>query len=583
MLREFLYDDFIRAFQEEYPYYVVECGGNLPAQQWFNRLRGPVIFHEMVITCENLHLVFEAYPEVHQGVENGHESPGAHKATRQSPTDGTPAANHRRGSAQESIQAITPTPKERPVHPPYTAQQASRTTSAAPVRSGKTPSTAPASQRVTGRESETVRDRGSPVSISSQAPLVIPATQPLEPIMPNTQRSGLVPVPGSQAQRTRGRDPLAINTPTPYSTIAESPFKLRTPLDRPGFSPLAHGHPPSGTDSRTPQDRSRHSPSTHGHPSSEKSSRAGSRTGPVSTGKGTRLPDPRVSTPTMAPVANMQARSPGHFDPPQTPTTAPVVKPEQSSPKIADFDDRRGLQLAGEEAPGRHASNESPARDASNPVNSSPSSGSWAPAGAVASPATKGVKPRRARSSVASRPSAEKETPDRRASNSSSARDATSLASRRSTESLPHGKAVESPAAKDVEPRRAHLSNSTGTRSPDLGVSAGPSSALPKTNRRIETPKQADSSLSPVKNQPAKERATSKKTKEEDTRRARHSVESADPKKSKVAGGRVQKKEKKSGRGKSGRKPRLSREEALRQFMLKKRAESASGCPASKT
>lgn len=617
MLREFLYDDFIRAFQEEYPYYVVEFGGNLPAQQWFNRLRGPVVYYNMVITRDTLQQVFKAYPEVHRGIENGNGSPIAHQASRQSSVGDVPAADHRRGSAQESIQPITPAPRGRPRHAPYTAQQASRTASAAPVVSGKTPSTAPAGQRVPKKELEAVRNQGSPVGISSQAPLVIPATQPLEPGMHGSQISGLVPVPGSQAQRTQATEHRAINPLTPYSAVAESPFKHRTPLDLPGSSTLARGHPLNGV-STTPQNRTQYSPSIHGHPPSERSS----QTGPISAKKGTRMLDPRVSPAVASPVGNVQTDAPGHPDPPKTPTTAPsAVKTEESSPVLANIDDGRGRQSVGEEASGQSASNGSPARDASRPVSSSSSSGEWAPAGPVASSAAKGAEGRRARRSVAGRQSAEQGASAHRSSNGSSARDATGLAGRQSTGSSPQRETVVSPITKgaeprrsrpsvashqsartpdrrvskgspagdaatrasrrstesrpqeqretavsttenDVEPRRARLSVSTGTRSPDLGVPADPLSALPERSRA--------GTHTPAQNRPIEEKLASK-TRGEGTGR----------KKAKVEGGRVEKK-KTSGDGKGGRKPRISRVEAMRIYMARKQAaESASTSPAS--
>ena len=608
MLREFLYDDFIRAFQEEYPYYVVEFGGDLPAQQWFNRLRGPVVFRNMVITRDTLQQVFQAYPEVYRGVENGRVSPLANEAARKSLVSSAPVVDHRPGSVQELIQPITPTPRERPAHAPYTAQQASRTASTVPVISGKTPSTAPAGQRVSRKELETIRDRGSPVGMSSQVPLVIPATQPLEPSMSSSQRPGLVSVPGSQAQRNQTRDPRAVNLPTSYSAIAESPLKPRTPLARPGSSTLPHGHP-----------------------SSEKSSRTDSRAEPVSAEKGTRPPDPRVSTPATAPAATMQRDSLSRADRPQTPTTAPVVKTEDFSPRLADLDVRHVPQSTGKEAPAQPTSNGSPEREASNPVSPSSSSGSWAPARPVASPAAKGGKPRRSRPSVTSRQSAE-EIPDRRASNGSSARGAMSLASRHSAESSSQREAVVSsttkcaeprharpsvaagqspkekspnrraskgnsaddaasrtshrstepstqgetemvlsPAGKGVEPRRPRLSDSTGTRSPDLGVSADPSPVRSKKSRAgTHTP--AGSSLSPVQSQP-KEKVAASKTKGKGTGQ----------KKAKVEGGRVEKKKNKSRDGESSRKPRISRVDAMRIYLARKRAaESASTSPASK-
>ncbi|GAB0136998.1 hypothetical protein EsDP_00005281 [Epichloe bromicola] len=65
-LREFLYDDFIRAFSSGYLGYVRNAGAGreaLPAIEWFNLLDGRPEYFQMIINKKNVKEVLEAYSE----------------------------------------------------------------------------------------------------------------------------------------------------------------------------------------------------------------------------------------------------------------------------------------------------------------------------------------------------------------------------------------------------------------------------------------------------------------------------------------------------------------------------------------
>lgn len=63
-LRECLYDEFIRSFSSGYLTYVAKAGANqepLPAIEWFNIQRGPIIYGKMAITRDTLQHVLETH------------------------------------------------------------------------------------------------------------------------------------------------------------------------------------------------------------------------------------------------------------------------------------------------------------------------------------------------------------------------------------------------------------------------------------------------------------------------------------------------------------------------------------------
>ncbi|EFY99123.1 hypothetical protein X797_002550 [Metarhizium robertsii] len=65
-LREFLYDDFIRAYSAEYRKYVTGARAGqepLPAVEWFNMLQGEPEYSKMVITKQNLQHVLDMFPD----------------------------------------------------------------------------------------------------------------------------------------------------------------------------------------------------------------------------------------------------------------------------------------------------------------------------------------------------------------------------------------------------------------------------------------------------------------------------------------------------------------------------------------
>ncbi|RDA93265.1 hypothetical protein CP533_6535 [Ophiocordyceps camponoti-saundersi (nom. inval.)] len=66
LLREYLFDDFVRFFSGEYLGYVARAGPGqepLPAVEWFNLQSGAPLYTRMVLSGQNLEGVFAAYPE----------------------------------------------------------------------------------------------------------------------------------------------------------------------------------------------------------------------------------------------------------------------------------------------------------------------------------------------------------------------------------------------------------------------------------------------------------------------------------------------------------------------------------------
>ncbi|RCI07971.1 hypothetical protein L249_7871, partial [Ophiocordyceps polyrhachis-furcata BCC 54312] len=66
LLREFLFDEFVRFFSGEYLGYVARAGPGqepLPAVEWFNLQSGAPLYTHMVLSGQNLDGVFAAYPD----------------------------------------------------------------------------------------------------------------------------------------------------------------------------------------------------------------------------------------------------------------------------------------------------------------------------------------------------------------------------------------------------------------------------------------------------------------------------------------------------------------------------------------
>lgn len=63
LIREYLCDDFIRAWSGYLKYALSGGPSHLPAIEWFNDLRGPILFNRMCVNKDNLDTVLGAYPE----------------------------------------------------------------------------------------------------------------------------------------------------------------------------------------------------------------------------------------------------------------------------------------------------------------------------------------------------------------------------------------------------------------------------------------------------------------------------------------------------------------------------------------
>ena len=234
-MRDFLYDDFIRVFAHDYVNYVAASPVSpLPAQRWFNLLRGKPLFDQMVITRDNLHLVFEAYPEEFQAVMCGRSS--QHQDVSQTPGRRPPT---RPGSAQGAhthLNQITPNSKLYPGHVPATLPRASH----------RGPEAWATNKSESRRHSEMAHYQHVPFTFGSQASSVVPATQSPMP-MGAGQGSWTRPVQDSLFQRKGER---AAHPHSPYSA-SESPFKrVVTPQGQSRHFQPPHNHSPSEPDSR---------------------------------------------------------------------------------------------------------------------------------------------------------------------------------------------------------------------------------------------------------------------------------------------------------------------------------------------
>ncbi|KAH6608927.1 hypothetical protein Trco_002273 [Trichoderma cornu-damae] len=64
VIREYLYDDFIRAWSGGYVRYANRAAQNpLSAIEWFNSIRGPILFNRMRVNNDNIATIVNAYPE----------------------------------------------------------------------------------------------------------------------------------------------------------------------------------------------------------------------------------------------------------------------------------------------------------------------------------------------------------------------------------------------------------------------------------------------------------------------------------------------------------------------------------------
>ncbi|CAG9988442.1 unnamed protein product [Clonostachys byssicola] len=62
-LREYLWDDFIRAFSADYVEYVENTNDPLPALDWFNTLTGAPVFTQLLVKRDTIHDILNTYPD----------------------------------------------------------------------------------------------------------------------------------------------------------------------------------------------------------------------------------------------------------------------------------------------------------------------------------------------------------------------------------------------------------------------------------------------------------------------------------------------------------------------------------------
>ncbi|VUC23170.1 unnamed protein product [Clonostachys rosea] len=62
-LRDYLWDDFIRAFSADYVEYVENTDDPLPALDWFNTLTGAPVFTQLLVKRDTIHDILNSYPD----------------------------------------------------------------------------------------------------------------------------------------------------------------------------------------------------------------------------------------------------------------------------------------------------------------------------------------------------------------------------------------------------------------------------------------------------------------------------------------------------------------------------------------
>ncbi|KAF4595426.1 hypothetical protein GQ602_001039 [Ophiocordyceps camponoti-floridani] len=90
LLRDYLFDDFVRFFSAEYLAYVARAGPGreaLPAIERFNMQRGAPLYNRMVLSGKDLDAVFEAYPEDTMAARSLVAADDAESATDEEPAN----------------------------------------------------------------------------------------------------------------------------------------------------------------------------------------------------------------------------------------------------------------------------------------------------------------------------------------------------------------------------------------------------------------------------------------------------------------------------------------------------------------
>ncbi|KAF4505558.1 hypothetical protein G6O67_007493 [Ophiocordyceps sinensis] len=106
LLREYLFDDFVRAFSVGYLQYVARAGSGqdpLPAVEWFNLLGGAPLYDRMVVSRKNLEAILASFPE---------EVKKARNIIKNDDEDDDDAIERARPAERESPRVTGPMPSE---------------------------------------------------------------------------------------------------------------------------------------------------------------------------------------------------------------------------------------------------------------------------------------------------------------------------------------------------------------------------------------------------------------------------------------------------------------------------------------
>lgn len=211
LLREYLFDDFIRATTKDYPTYVLNARSQqepLPLPQWFNNLRGPPLYTSMAVDRSNLPAILEQYVK-----EESDEDEVMDEEDLEGPDEELGQGAEEK-ETEEHIRHSTPTTST-PVRPSPSASTVRSTPKSiikeSPITQPKRPSTQSISLSPSGKAIASPdlgilakRKLASASSATSTSP---PASRYLDKLVPSSMPAGgAKPKPRSAAEQARLRE-----------------------------------------------------------------------------------------------------------------------------------------------------------------------------------------------------------------------------------------------------------------------------------------------------------------------------------------------------------------------------------------
>lgn len=220
LLREYLFDDFIRATTKDYPTYVINARSQqepLPLPQWFNNLRGPPLYSSMAVDRSNLPGILEQYvAEESEADEVMDEEEFEEPEQEEQPGEDAEEeleADAEDKEPEESIKPSSPATGT-PVRPSTSVSTIRSTPSVfkeSPTTQPKGPSTQSISLSPNGKALASpdlgILAKRKLVSVASAASTSPPASRYLDKLVPSSMPAGGArPKPRSAAEQARLRE-----------------------------------------------------------------------------------------------------------------------------------------------------------------------------------------------------------------------------------------------------------------------------------------------------------------------------------------------------------------------------------------